>query len=163
MRRFAHLIVAVFVVVTLSRVMAQVTAEQEVRRANDEILLAAAVGDKAVYTRLLGDDLRWIDGNGRRSSKAERIAGLMADGNRVAPRRLPVSGATASLFTRRTMVGIVFMTDAGGDHSPRLGTVKKCCGLFLLTRIFSPRSTVVWTDSPGLTPTGAPRERRGRD
>ena len=105
MRRFAHVIAVVFVLLTVTRVMAQVTAEQEVRRANDEILLAAAAGDKAAYTRLLGDDLRWIDGNGRLSSKAERLAGLIPPGDRPAPPTrtfrdvdVKVYGTTAILF-----------------------------------------------------------------
>ena len=85
--------------------MAQPTAEQEVRRANDEILLAVVAGDKAAYTRLLGDDLRWIDGNGRQSSKAERIAGLISPADRGAPPTrtfrdvdVKVYGTTAILF-----------------------------------------------------------------
>lgn len=105
MRRFAHAIAVVFVLMTITRVMAQATAEQEVRKANDEILSAAAVGDKAAYTRLLGDDLRWIDGNGRLSSKAERIAGLITPGDRAAPATrtfrdvdVKVYGTTAILF-----------------------------------------------------------------
>jgi len=104
MRRFTH-VVAVFVLLTITRVMAQPTAEQEVRRANDEILKAAVAGDKAAYTRLLGDDLRWIDGNGRQSSKAERIAGLVSLDDRGAPPTrifrdvdVRVYGTTAILF-----------------------------------------------------------------
>jgi ketosteroid isomerase-like protein len=104
MRRCTHL-VAVLVLLTITRVMAQPTAEQEVRRANDEILLAVVAGDKAAYTRLLGDDLRWIDGNGRQSSKAERIAGLISPADRGAPPTrtfrdvdVKVYGTTAILF-----------------------------------------------------------------
>jgi hypothetical protein len=90
---------------TIAGVMGQPLAEQEVRQANDEILSAAATGDKAAYTRLLGDDLRWIDGNGRQSSKGERIAGLISPGDRPAPSTrtfrdvdVKVYGTTAILF-----------------------------------------------------------------
>ena len=104
MRRFTH-VIAIFVLLTTTHVIAQPTAEQEVRRANDEILSAAVAGDKAAYTRLLGDDLRWIDGNGRQSSKAERIAGLISPGDRGSPPTrtirdvdVKVYGTTAILF-----------------------------------------------------------------
>ena len=104
MRRCTHL-VAVLVLLTITRVIAQPTAEQEVRRANDEILKAVVAGDKPAYTRLLADDLRWIDGNGRQSSKAERIAGLISPGDRGSPPTrtirdvdVKVYGTTAILF-----------------------------------------------------------------
>ena len=90
---------------TITRVIAQPTAEQEVRRANDEILKAVVAGDKLAYTRLLADDLRWIDGNGRQSTKAERIAGLVSPDDRGTPPTrsfrdvdVRVYGTTAILF-----------------------------------------------------------------
>ena len=104
MRRCTHL-VAVLVLLTITRVIAQPTAEQEVRRANDEILKAVVAGDKPAYTRLLADDLRWIDGNGRQSTKAERIAGLVSPDDRGTPPTrsfrdvdVRVYGTTAILF-----------------------------------------------------------------
>ena len=104
MRRCTHL-VAVLVLLTITRVIAQPTAEQEVRRANDEILKAVVAGDKLAYTRLLADDLRWIDGNGRQSTKAERIAGLVSPDDRGTPPTrsfrdvdVRVYGTTAILF-----------------------------------------------------------------
>jgi ketosteroid isomerase-like protein len=75
--------VVVFVSMATLGMMAQSSAEEEVRKANDGILAAAAAGDKAAYTKLLADDLRWIDGNGRFSSKAERIRDLTPPADRL--------------------------------------------------------------------------------
>jgi len=80
--RHAYGVVA-FVLLATVGTIAQSLAEQEVRKANDGILAAAASGDQAAYTKLLGDDLRWIDGDGRPSSKAERIKDLTPAADRL--------------------------------------------------------------------------------
>ena len=106
MRRFTH-VIAIFVLLTTTHVIAQPTAEQEIQRANDEILSAAVAGDKAAYTRLLGDDLRRIDGNGRQSSKAERIAGLISPGDRGSPPTRTIRDVDVKVYGT---TAIVFMT-----------------------------------------------------
>ncbi len=56
--------------------------EEEVTKANDATLATAQKRDVAAYSKLLGDDLRWIEGDGNNPAgrsivtKAQRITSL---------------------------------------------------------------------------------------
>ena len=81
--RNASGVVALVVMATVG--MVAQSAEQEVRQANDAVLAAAQAGDEVAYTKLLADDLRWIDGDGRLSSKTERLSSLTPSRDRLTP------------------------------------------------------------------------------
>jgi hypothetical protein len=69
----------VIILVTLASVFAQ-SAESEVRKANDAIRSAEQTGDKAAWTKIVSDDLRWVTVDGTMHSKAERLAGMKGGG-----------------------------------------------------------------------------------
>ena len=52
------------------------SAEQEIRKLLEEMRAANKTGDKAVYTRILADDLQWVNDQGTVDTKAQRIAGI---------------------------------------------------------------------------------------
>ena len=57
------------------------TTEQDIRKLNEALLVAAAKADKAAYAQLAADDLRWVGADGLVLTKAERISRLVAPSN----------------------------------------------------------------------------------
>ena len=72
--------------------------EEEVRKVNDATLTTAQQRDVAGYSKLLGDDLRWIEGGGNNPAgrsvitKAQRIANL----------KQPISQEAFNIALKRT-------------------------------------------------------------
>jgi ketosteroid isomerase-like protein len=52
------------------------SAEQDIRKLLNEFRAAGKAGDKAVFARILADDLLWVNDQGGLNTKADRIAGL---------------------------------------------------------------------------------------
>ena len=52
------------------------SSEEQVQKVNDAILAAAQKRDVAAYTKLAGDDLRWIRADGTVANKTQRLADL---------------------------------------------------------------------------------------
>jgi hypothetical protein len=50
------------------------SAEQEVIKTIEALATAAREGDKATTSKILGDDLRWIDPSGVVTDKTQRLA-----------------------------------------------------------------------------------------
>ena len=50
--------------------------EEQVTKTNEQILVAAQKRDIAAYTKLTGDDLRWIQADGSVITKARRLSDL---------------------------------------------------------------------------------------
>lgn len=94
--------VVVVVLLGVANTFTQST-EQAVQRVNAALLEAAGAGDKAAYSKLAADDLRWVQSDGSVLTKSQRVA--LLTGRRTVGRifrdtDVKVYGTTAVLLCR---------------------------------------------------------------
>jgi len=83
--------------------------EEQIQKVNETILAAAQKRDVAAYTKLAGDDLRWIRADGTVANKTQRLADLKTG-----------QGATTRTFTETDVkvYGNVAVLICRSDYGP---------------------------------------------